>query len=475
MTNPIETSLPIPQTPAAGESGWRRPAAIFAGIEYLLVFLLFLSCSTSFRITIQSGIINPPQIFALVYILWRGIAGGRTNGKAEYEARWLTRGLFIFAGLAGILFLLSANWEIRRLIIFDWLTAGLVLVCLLRSPITDWKRIALLFIAAALPTAVTGIAQHALGIGLAPKDFSGWARDASSYPIYGLFSHSNDLAVFLYWPFLVAAGLAVAYRSWKRAAFAGLAVLFGLALYWTISRSTLITLIVVIILFFLAVSLRQRKWFLRVIAALAAIGVLGLILILATQSVVTINNLLSGRLYLWNNTWQIITQDPLMLPLGFLSPLSDARNEFWIPHNIYLLFWIQFGWIGPLLLAGAGIHLLRSGWIRYERLRAHRPAAILWAGMAGLFLVNGMVSLYFHEPNFLINFLCATVIWMFQIVEIDSADASARAAALQAAPLPGPIPPASGGSPRPMWDASRAKLKPPVGRTTGSKTQKKKR
>ncbi|MFN2300103.1 MAG: O-antigen ligase family protein [Anaerolineales bacterium] len=394
-----------------------------------MLFLLFFACSTPLRITYNSFSIGVSQLAAYAFILWRAIAGGIKQEKAEQNARWLIRGISALALLAGILFLLSSNWDMRRSMALDWLAAGLVFLCLLRSPIADWKRMAWLFVLAALPNVILGGLQHIAGIGLAPKDFSGWGADASGSPVFGLFQHSNDLAVFLYWPFLAVIGLAYACRGWKRIASIVLAAFFGLIIYWTISRSILITLLLLVVLFLLVSLLPQRKWFARVCAAACAIGCLGFVWIAATHSTAEINTILSGRLDLWNRTASLIGQDKLLLPLGYIELPPENTQIYWIPHNIYLLFWILYGWLGPILLAGAGILLLRAGWIRYEQLRSQKPAVILWLGIAGIFLIDGMVSLYFHEAYFILNAVCIIAIWMLQITSIDSEPGAASTSA----------------------------------------------
>jgi hypothetical protein len=430
VSNSIASSPHTLRRAAAGDAGSRRPTAILVWIEHLLLFLLFFACSTPLRITYNSFSIGVSQLAAYAFILWRAIAGGIKQEKAEHNARWLIRGIFALSLLAGILFALSANWDMRRFMALDWLTAGLVLLCLLRSPLADWKRMAWLFVLAALPSVILGGLQHIAGIGLAPKDLSGWGHDAASSPVFGLSTHSNDLAVFLYWPFLTVIGLAYGYRGWKRIACAVLAVFFGLIIYWTISRSILITLILLVVLFLIFSLLPQRKWFAWVCAAACAIGILGFLWIVSTHSTAEINAILSGRLDLWSRTASLIGQDKLLLPLGYIEIPPDHIRIYWIPHNMYLLFWILYGWLGSLLLAGAGIYLLRIGWIRYEQLRAQKPAAILWLGFAGVFLIDGMVSLYFHETHFILNGICIIAIWMLQIASIDSEPGAASTSAV---------------------------------------------
>ena len=125
---------------------------------------------------------------------------------------------------------------------------------------------------------------------------------------------------------------------------------------------------------------------------------------------------------LWNEGLQIIFSDKYLLLFGYLS--IPRVSIWWLPHNIYTLSWIEFGVPGFLLLISLGVFFLYAEWKRHGELRSRLPDAVLWAGMAGLFLINGITSLYFHEAYVIINFICVAAIWVAQIREIDSSLAS---------------------------------------------------
>ncbi|MGB7539024.1 MAG: O-antigen ligase family protein [Anaerolineales bacterium] len=390
-----------------------------------MVFMLFLSCTSPYKIWIGDYSIGLTEIGAWVFILWRWMTGGRAAAETGRIARWLIRGLWAIAVWAGILWLLSVNWAGRREMFLDWVLAALVFSALLRSPVKV-SRLALIFVLAAIPNAVLGVVQHLSGIGLAPKDFTGWREGAAFFPVYGFFGHSNDLAVFLYWPFLLSAGLAVLYRGWSRLLCAAMLGLFGLTLYWTVSRSTLLTLGVAAVILGLMFFLPRKKAFLAVMA----VGVVAAILLVAgiflTQPLEQINVMLSGRWNLWGIALQVISGDPLWLPFGYLAIPPAELSIFYLPHNIYLLSWIEYGWPGILLLIGMAVFFISGGVKRYAGLRLQPAAACLWAGLAGLFLVNGMVILYLHEPYVIVNFMCVAAIWIFMIREIDAASAASQ-------------------------------------------------
>jgi hypothetical protein len=447
----LENRLPPPKDlPSISPEGFRHPkvpAVALEIVEYLLLFALFLYCSTPYRVTTGSASIGLSEIAALLYILWRWATSGGREQNPDPDVRWLIRGIWGLALWAGLLWMLSANWETRQEMIFDWVLAGLVLISLLRSPVRDWRRIAFLYVLAALPNVFLGAMQHGMGIGLSPKDFSGWSKAAQSFPVYGFFGHSNDLAVYLYWPFLVCIGLALSSRAWSRASYLLLSFSYGLVLFWTLSRSTLITLGLVGIVSAMVFLLRRRKTFLAVLGAAAGAAALFLIWVFITFPIEKINPILSGRLKLWGAAWQVISGDPLFLPLGYLIQPPPGLRVFWIPHSIYLLSWLEFGWLGVLLLAGLAWFFLWNGWKRYDRLRLHPAPAVLWIGMAGLFLVNGPFILYFHETYVILNFICVTALWIAQLRETDHPSEAPRKQPMDGGSGPVPSAPAGRSSP----------------------------
>lgn len=389
-------------------------------VELMILFALCLSCTIPYTVLAGSFTISTAEIFAWLFILWRWTVGGAETAKLDRGIRWLIRGFRIFAIWAGILWLSSGDWIDRRGMFVRWVLAALLFECLLRRPWNHWKRLAAVFVWAALPVVIWGVLQHVMGVGLAPKDLSGWGRNASSFPITGFFGHSNDLAVYLYWPLLVSAGLASSFRSWRRVIFILLTLLYSLVMYWTISRSTLLAIIFVAVLTVLVVLIRRRRIFLVAVIAGAILTALAIAWVFLTIPLDRINHTLSGRLDLWNQGLQLILSDKFLLPFGYnLSASSGNPSIWWLPHNIYTLFWLEYGWPGILVLIGLAIYFLYSGWKRYDSLRSHFPTAVLWTGMVGLFLINGMGSLYFHETYVVITFLCVTAVWAAQIIEID--------------------------------------------------------
>jgi hypothetical protein len=401
----------------------RIPSNHLEKVEYVFLFGLFLSCATEYRIPSPGTSVSLAEIFSCLFILWRWTVGGMENAQLGRGIRRLIWAFRLFAIYAGILWLFSNNWLDRRGMFADWALAAVLVDCLLRSRWSDWKPVAALFILAALPNAVWGVLQHAMGLGLAPKGLFGWGGGATSSPIMGFFGNSNNLAVYLYWPLLVCAGLVTASLTWRRIPFLALTLLYGLVLYWTVSRSTLLTVGFVVIVLLFLFFFHHRKQFFIAAAIGTVLAALTILSIFLTQPLAWINSILSDRLNLWNAGLQIIFSDKYLLPFGYLAIPPAGLSVWWVPHNIYIISWIEFGVPGFLLLIGLGGFFLYSGWRRYDKLRTHFPTAVLWGGLAGLFLINGMAILYFQEPYSIINFLCVAAIWAAQLREIDASPA----------------------------------------------------
>jgi O-antigen ligase len=222
--------------------------------------------------------------------------------------------------------------------------------------------------------------------------------------VIGLFGHSNDFSVYLFWPFVLSLGLAIERRKWQRIFFVFFTVLCALILYWTVSRTVLLTVVGVVFCFLLLVLFRRKRFFALTLLLLFGLGVIGVLLILQTKSAAEINYFLSGRPELWRLALEPIFADPLLLPLGYLAVPPSSLNIIWLPHNIYLYAWLNYGVVGFLLLAGLAGFVLITMWKQYNMLRKSPLAAFLWIGLAGLLLVNGLASLYLHENYILLTF-----------------------------------------------------------------------
>lgn len=375
-------------------------------IDEIFFFFLFLAFSIPFRFPLGSFTIGLAEPFTFVFILLRFWIIKAQREDLTARTRFLVAGFWMFAGWLGFLWVLANNWKDRREALLGWVLAAALITVLLRKPPKDWRRIAILFVVAALPNMIVGILQHFLGIGMTPKDFSGWAWNASvtTIPVIGFFGHSNDFAVYLFLPLVLSLGLALERIKGQRVLFGLLAIFFALILYWTVSRTVMVTAAGVILCFLLIVLIRKRRIFAWSILGGLGLSVISLLLILQTQSAAVVNYFLSGRPELWRQALAPIFADPWLLPVGYLAVPTADLNIFWLPHNIYIYAWLNYGIIGFFFLLSLSGFILFTFWKQYDLLRSLPLAAFLWIGMIGLLLLNGLASLYLHENYILLTF-----------------------------------------------------------------------
>ena len=103
---------------------------------------------------------------------------------------------------------------------------------------------------------------------------------------------------------------------------------------------------------------------------------------------------LSGRLPLWQDTWEMIRERPIT-GYGFLSYRDYGPQLFSVrvvhAHNEWLHIWFSLGLVGLLLAAGIYLSYFRSAWkfLRSQRLSRHGALALALLAMA---LVRGVTE-----------------------------------------------------------------------------------
>jgi O-antigen ligase len=118
---------------------------------------------------------------------------------------------------------------------------------------------------------------------------------------------------------------------------------------------------------------------------------------------------LSGRLPLWQDTWEMIRERPIT-GYGFLSYRDYGPQLFNVrvvhAHNEWLHIWFSLGLVGVVLAAGVYFAYLRSAWklLRSSRATGHAALALALLAMA---LVRGvteadLVGLVFSLPLLLV-------------------------------------------------------------------------
>jgi hypothetical protein len=383
-------------------------------VDSCFLFIPFLSMTTPLGLSTGTPNFTVQEIAAFFFIVWRVSTLPKEKAAPHKIVSILLWGCWLAVAWIGLIWLCAANWSDRRSPLIDWILAVSLFTLFVRVPPKNrqgLKLFAILFILAALPNLTAGIYQHFGGIGHRHKDLLGWNWKAESTPIQGFFSSPNDLAIYLYWILILTVGLARAERRWniQRIIFSCLAVLCSLALYWTYSRLTLLAAGCALAgIFLLPIIPRKRMLGLAVAVPLAATGI-----ILWISMFYPLRKLFSRRLILWSRTIQVIFQEPLRMALGYLStdPLRGKLSVWWIPHNIYLLAWMEFGIPGFLGLAALAFFILGFCWTRYDALRTEPLPAALSLGMLGMMFIIGMGSLYLYEGFTLLIFFSLLGLW----------------------------------------------------------------
>jgi len=392
-----------------------RPALnVFAIVDGILLFILFLSMTTPLGISTGTPNFSVPEIAAFLYIVWRVVTLPKEKAAPQKLISILLWGCWLAVAWIALIWFCAANWSDRRSPLIDWILAVSLFTVIVRVPPKDQqglKLFALIFVLAALPNLLAGILQHFLGIGHWHKDLLGWNWKAADKPVQGFFSSPNDLGIFLFWVLILTVGLARGERRWNflRIGSVCVAVLCSLALYWTYSRLALLAAGCALAgIFLLPILTRKRMLELAAAVPFVAAGI-----VLWISTFYPVRKLFSRRLVLWGRTIRVIFEEPLRVCLGYLStePIRGELSVWWIPHNIYLLAWMQFGIPGFLGLAALAFFILGFSWTRYDSLRKDPlPAALGW-GMLGMLFVIGMGSLYLYEGFTLLIFFSLLGLW----------------------------------------------------------------
>lgn len=361
----------------------------------IALFVFFLSLSTSLSplpTSIDVGFAGWAALL-VIFLVWLD-PGRRQWADLSSDQRWLIGGFALFLLWSAVLWLIAEDWGDRSALLIGWALSTGVLAGILGLRRLDFRRIAALFVVAAVPDLVVGTYQHFAGIGLGVKNLVGLLSTAGSVPILGLFGHPNDFASYLYWPFIVSAGLGFEEKGWRRGLLVALAAALAVLIFWTYSRATLLAVGFAIVAFLGSRYIRSKRSFVLLLAGFALAGALVLVWAFRRYS---LSLILSGRQEVWAEAINLILHDPHLLVLGYLAVPPAGSAIFYNPHNIYLLAWTIFGVVGLIALVALGVYVLLLGWRAYSSLPSQPTFRALWAGMAGLFLMEGMVDLYFHE------------------------------------------------------------------------------
>jgi hypothetical protein len=398
------------KTVSSSYEEWVRRIPFRGFVEYLLLAIIFFTCSVPYKINISSFSIFPIEIATFVYLIWRWVWGKKAAVPTLIRERNLLVGLVVLIGLSSVIWSISINWHDRTDLLWGWIFATLLFSAILdsaRQREIDLRIMAILFVLCALPNAIVGLQQYWLGSIFPHKGWFGWDQNATMVPISGLFGYPNEMGNYQYWIFVLSIGFCFTTKRFYRLAFLFLSGLNLLILIFTISRSVLLGIICFIALLLYILLVRSRRQFLVFFSGSVLMITSAIVWILPKIP----RQLLSNRVQLWQKTIQLIISDRYWLPFGILRELAKGRSAFWIPHNVFLFSWIYFGWGGILLLTALMIYLFMTGWKYYSQLRRNAIGLVLWVGLGSMILINGMATLYLHEVYDVITFIIILAFW----------------------------------------------------------------
>ncbi len=277
----------------------------------------------------------------------------------------------------------------------------------------------ILFVAGGVLVAMTGVVGYVTGHGLAVE---GVTRVSGVYP------QPNALALFLERPFLLAVGLAAAFRANLRWTWLGAAGLIGIVLVMTFSRGAVLAAGVAIVVI-LILGHRRR------LAALAIAAGVGLGAILAITASARIDNLFSGgsgslRIDLWQSSIQMIRDHPIfgigldqflyVYAPRYIKPQAWSERFTSHPHDIILDIWLRLGIMG-LVLALA--YLAGFVWMTVRLVRRKRALGLAASGAVLVGMLHGLVDNGYFLPDL------ALIFWfMTALIVVEAQDDTPEAA-----------------------------------------------
>jgi len=216
-----------------------------------------------------------------------------------------------------------------------------------------------------------------------------------------------------------------------------LGVAFTSAIWWWIlflssSRGSMVGLFVAFVLVWLCFGKAARPWA-KLFVRFAIYGLIVWALLSVVIPSLVFDNLhirgvsadSSGRMPLWLEAWTMSLQN---FPFGMgpqswlthelLTDAYQASPKFGHPHNMYLMWAAEYGWIsiaGLVLLCSVA---LRHLWYRVSAVRAGEDRAPLYlvaltASVTGAVFHAGVSAVFIAPGSMLIGLCVLTVFWAF--------------------------------------------------------------
>ena len=222
---------------------------------------------------------------------------------------------------------------------------------------------------------------------------------------------------------------------WKENRLWRLGVIFTAAIWWWIlflssSRGSMVGLFVGLILVWLCFGRSALPW-VKLFVRFAVYGLIAWFLLSVVIPSLVFDEMQvrglkgdsSGRMPLWLEAWNMSLQNfPWgMGPQSWLTHdiLTDAYRgspKFGHPHNMYLMWAAEYGWVSVAGLVVLCVAALKNLWLRISAARSEQGVSALYmaalTGSVTAAVVHGGVSAVFIAPGSMLIGLCVlSVFW----------------------------------------------------------------
>ena len=254
-----------------------------------------------------------------------------------------------------------------------------------------------------------------------------------------LYTSPNSVALYLEPPAALALGLVIYATSpgLRRLALAWLAILFSASIL-TLSRGLYVAFAAVLL--FAVFSIRSVRLRIGLVAAaiVASLALLQVpyisVRVFGQNGPETAIGSFGQRLSIWTSSLHLI-HDHLVFGVGLRAyqtaivpyVLPHEIPELY-PHNVWLAFWAQLGFLGIASFVFIFVSLVVRAWFAF-RSTSTLHKALLWGVLAALitFAVHGMVDTPYYKNDLAVEF------WMLAALEIAAINALALPARRPAA------------------------------------------
>ena len=380
---------------------------------YFLLFLLFLTVTIEYRVDLGPLSVALVEPFALLFsgaVLLPPLIKKRQLFLKELLSKILNEPLVYLFVLMVVWALLirpwAINWKNGLSDIRDWAIPAITFVAFLQLDYRDWRKWLGLFLLVVYLNSLLGIYQHLTDSGRPfVNDMSIYKKDVNFITgnevteaafAAGLYSHPNQLGIYLFTGFMMALGWITSKTKlhvrfdvdFHWAKYLLLAPVL-LALFWTYSKASLLVTGLAFGVWVLHHLIKPTKTFLYVLGGGAILGFIVIFIIQTFLPWAVVGSFL-WRFGLWQIAFETMAEHPIILLFGNGLDLYALEAYHGQPHNQYVFALLQYGVIGLLItLAVAGRIWYIGLQARLEGLMERQPLLVaLWIALLGFLIIS---------------------------------------------------------------------------------------